>query len=90
MWVVGCIATGQFWLALPIVLAFSVGLSAVLILLGLSVVYAGRISKHQWGERRWFQRLFNAKSVRIVSIMGAALIALIGIGFCTSSGIAAK
>ena len=90
MWVVGCIATGQFWMALPVVLAFSVGLASVLILVGLSVVYAGRIGKNRWGERRWFKRLFNARTIRIMPVVGAALVIAIGLFFCATSGIAAK
>jgi ABC-type nickel/cobalt efflux system permease component RcnA len=89
-WVILCIATSQFWLALPVVLAFSVGLASVLVLIGLSVVYAGHIGQSQWGERRWFKTIFNERVVRILPIVGAALVALIGLFLCATSGIAAK
>ena len=62
----------------------------VLILVGLSVVYAGRIGKSRWGERRWFQRLFNERTIRIMPVVGAALVIAIGLFFCATSGIAAK
>jgi nickel/cobalt transporter (NicO) family protein len=90
MWVVGCIATSQFWLALPIVLSFSVGLASVLVCIGLSVVYAGRIGQSRWGQRRWFKLVFNERAMRIMPIVGAALIVAIGLFFCVTSGIGAK
>jgi ABC-type nickel/cobalt efflux system permease component RcnA len=89
MWVVGCIATGQFWLALPIVLAFSIGLAAVLVLIGLSVVYAKRIGSSRWSERRWFKTVFNERTVRVIPVLGAVIVAAIGLFFCAASGIAA-
>ena len=87
IWVIGCISTGQLWLALPIVLAFSIGLASVLILIGLSVVYAGRIGQNRWGERPWFRRIFNARTIRWLHIGGAAFVAAIGFILCATSGI---
>lgn len=83
LWVIGCIATSQFWLALPIVLAFSVGLSLVLILLGLSVVYSSRIGSSRWGQRTWFKRV-----VQWMPIVGAVIVVAIGLFMCATSGIA--
>lgn len=83
VWVIGCIATSQFWLALPIVLAFSIGLSSVLVLIGLSVVYSGRMGNSRWGERDWFKRI-----VRWLPVFGATIVIAIGIFMCSTSGIA--
>jgi ABC-type nickel/cobalt efflux system permease component RcnA len=90
MWVVGCVATNQFWLALPVVLAFSVGLAVVLILIGLSVVYAGRLGQTRLGQARWFRKVFNERTVRIMPIVGAGVIVLLGLFFCATSGIASR
>lgn len=90
MWVIGCIATSQFWLALPVVLSFSIGLASVLILIGLSVVYAGRIGQSRFGERAWFRAIFNERTRRVMPVVGAALVVVIGLFFCATSGIASK
>jgi nickel/cobalt transporter (NicO) family protein len=82
LWVIGCIATSQFWLALPIVLAFSIGLSSVLIALGLSVVYSGRIGSSRWGERAWFKQ-----TIRWLPVIGATVVIIIGLVMCATSGI---
>jgi nickel/cobalt exporter len=89
-WVLGCIATGQFSLALPIVLAFSLGLASVLILIGLTVVYSGRMGQRQWGERRWFKYVFNERTIRALPIAGAAVLTAIGLFFTATSGLGAK
>jgi nickel/cobalt transporter (NicO) family protein len=80
-WVIFCVSTGQFWQALPIVLAFSAGLASVLVCLGLSVVYAGRVGESRWGSRPWFRR-----AVRVMPVIGAALVMLIGSIMCAASG----
>ncbi len=82
-WLLGCIAVNQFWMALPIVLAFSVGLSSVLIALGLSVVYSGRVGSSRWGERAWFK-----KTIRWLPVFGATVVTIIGLVMCATSGIA--
>jgi len=87
MWVVGCIATSQFWMALPVVLAFSAGLASVLVALGLTVVYAGRLRQSRIGQYRWVRAIFNDRTVRIMPIVGAVTIVLIGLFFCASSGL---
>jgi ABC-type nickel/cobalt efflux system permease component RcnA len=85
LWVIGCIATSQFWLALPVVVAFSIGLSSVLILIGLSVVYSGRAGNRRWGERAWFQRV-----VRWLPVFGATVVVAIGLFMCATSGISSR
>lgn len=81
LWVVGCIAASQFWLALPIVLAFSIGLSSVLIALGLSVVYSGRVGSSRWGERAWFKQ-----TIRWLPVIGATVVMVIGFFMAATSG----
>jgi len=90
MWVIGCIATGQTLLALPIVLAFSVGLASVLILIGLSVVYSGRLGSRHWGNRRWFKLIFNEQTRRALPVVGAAVIIAIGLYLTAASGMSTR
>lgn len=85
VWVVGCIAASQFWLALPIVLAFSIGLSSVLIAIGLSVVYSGRMGSSRWGERAWFKT-----TIRWLPVVGATIVTAIGLFMAATSGIAGR
>jgi ABC-type nickel/cobalt efflux system permease component RcnA len=74
LWVLYCTTAGRYGLALWAVLSFSVGLSIVLILIGLSVVWSGRLGARSFGTKRWF---------RVVSkwlpIVGAALVVAIGV-----------
>jgi ABC-type nickel/cobalt efflux system permease component RcnA len=74
LWVLYCVTAGRYGLALWAVLAFSVGLAAVLILVGLSVVWGGRAGASRFRGRGWF---------RVVSkwlpIVGAGLVVAIGL-----------
>ena len=74
LWVLYCTTAGRYGLALWAVLAFSVGLASILILIGLSVVWSGRLGARSFGTKRWF---------RVVSkwlpIVGAALVVAIGV-----------
>lgn len=63
------ISAGRLGLAVPLLLAFSVGLAAVLVALGVGVVLAHRAGAARFGERRWFQAL---------PVLSAAL--LVGMG----------
>jgi nickel/cobalt exporter len=67
------ISAGKLGFALPLLLAFSIGLAAVLVALGIGVVMAHRAGASRFGERRWF---------RILPILSAAL--LIGMGLWLS------
>jgi ABC-type nickel/cobalt efflux system permease component RcnA len=77
LWVLYCVTAGRYGLAVWAVLAFSVGLASVLILIGLSVVWGGRLGGRAFGGRGWF---------RVVSkwlpIVGAALVIVIGLWLC--------
>ena len=48
---------GRLGAALPMLLAFSAGLAAVLVALGVGVVLAGRAGGRRFAERRWFRYL---------------------------------
>jgi ABC-type nickel/cobalt efflux system permease component RcnA len=63
------IAAGRLGFAVPILLAFSVGLAAVLVMLGVGVVMAHRAGATRFGEKRWF-RLLPVVSAGILVVMG--------------------
>jgi cytochrome c biogenesis protein CcdA len=63
-------AMGRLGFALPLLFAFSLGLGAVLVALGIGVVYAYRAGTKHFHESRWF---------RYLPMVSAAL--LVGIGF---------
>jgi ABC-type nickel/cobalt efflux system permease component RcnA len=75
-----CVAVSaqRLWLGLPLLLAFSAGLAAVLIALGVSVVYARRWTAGRWGDR--FHRV-----VRALPLASAALITVMGLWLCYDS-----
>lgn len=51
------ISFGRLAFAVPLLIAFSIGLAAVLVLLGVAVVLAHRRGGKKYGERRWFKML---------------------------------
>ena len=74
LWVLYCVTAGRYGLALWAVLAFSVGLAAVLVLIGLSVVWGGRAGASTFGGRRWFRVV-----AKWLPVVGAALVVVIGL-----------
>jgi ABC-type nickel/cobalt efflux system permease component RcnA len=72
------ISAQRLWLGLPLLLAFSAGLAAVLIVLGVSVVHARDWAGARWGDK--FQR-----AVRALPLASAALIAIMGLWLCYDS-----
>jgi ABC-type nickel/cobalt efflux system permease component RcnA len=74
LWVLYCVTAGRYGLAVWAVLAFSVGLAAVLILIGLSVVWGGRFGASRFGGRTWFRYVS-----RWLPVIGAALVVVIGL-----------
>ena len=62
-------AQGQIGLAIPLLLAFSVGLAAVMILLGLAVLGATRLGGRKFGDSRWF-RLLPVASALVLTVVG--------------------
>jgi ABC-type nickel/cobalt efflux system permease component RcnA len=67
------IAAGRLAFALPLLLAFSIGLAGVLVLLGLAVVAAAKAGGKRFGESRWF---------RMLPVLSAVLLVAVGAWFC--------
>lgn len=74
LWVLYCVTAGRYGLAVWAVLAFSLGLAAVLILIGLSVVWGGRAGASRFGGRGWFRVVS-----RWLPVVGAAMVVAIGL-----------
>ena len=70
------ITAGRLALAIPLLLAFSAGLAAVLVAIGMAVVYAQRHGLKEFNERRWF---------RALPIASAALLMILGIMICRAA-----
>ena len=66
------ITRGRIGVAIPMLFSFSAGLAAVLIGLGIGVVYANRSGGRRFGERRWFQ---------LLPIVTAAILIVLGLWF---------
>lgn len=61
-------AMGQLGFAIPLLIAFSLGLGAVLVGLGIGVVYAYRAGTKRFHESRWFRLLPTVSAVLLVGI----------------------
>jgi ABC-type nickel/cobalt efflux system permease component RcnA len=70
------IASHQMWLALPLLLAFSVGLAGVLVVIGVAVVKARNRVAARWSEGRF---------VRALPLVSAVLVTAIGLWLCRDS-----
>ena len=68
--------TGHLRLALPLLLAFSAGLAAVLILIGIFVVKAKGFAGSRWGDSRFF---------RMLPVASAATVTVLGLWLCYTS-----
>src|SRR5581483_1585454 len=73
---VGAVSGGLLDFALPVLLAFSAGLAAVLVLIGIAVVKAKGTVGRSWSESRIFKAL---------PIVSAALVTCIGLWLCYHS-----
>ncbi len=60
------IAAGRLKFAIPMLVAFSVGLAIVLVALGIGVVLAHRAGLSRFGERSWFKALPIASALLLV------------------------
>jgi ABC-type nickel/cobalt efflux system permease component RcnA len=70
------IAAQRLWLGLPLLLAFSAGLAAVLVLIGIAVVYAqGRIGARWSDSRLW----------KMLPVASAAMLLVMGLWLCHDS-----
>lgn len=66
-------ALNRVGFAIPLLFAFSVGLGAVLVMLGVGVVYAHKAGAMRFSESRWF---------RLLPMVSAALLLGIGLWLC--------
>jgi ABC-type nickel/cobalt efflux system permease component RcnA len=71
------IAAQRLWLGLPLLLAFSAGLAGVLVVIGVSVVYAqGRIGGTRWADSRAW---------RLLPVISAGFLVVLGLWLCRDS-----
>ena len=70
------VGSNEFWLALPLLLAFSAGLAGVLVLIGILVVKTRGFLGSRWGEGRL---------VRALPLLSAVAITGIGLWLCAQS-----
>jgi ABC-type nickel/cobalt efflux system permease component RcnA len=71
------ISSQRLWLGLPLLLAFSAGLAAVLVALGISVVAARKYAGARWGGEERFRGV-----VRVLPLVSAVLILAMGLWLC--------
>ena len=70
------ISAHRLWLALPLLVAFSAGLAAVLIVIGIGVVYLKGFASSRWGTGRL---------VRALPLVSASLVMVLGLWLCYDS-----
>ena len=61
-------ALNRVGFAIPLLFAFSAGLGAVLVMLGVGVVYAHRAGAMRFGDSRWFKLLPMASAAALLAI----------------------
>jgi ABC-type nickel/cobalt efflux system permease component RcnA len=67
------IGMNLLWLAVPMLLAFSAGLAAVLVLIGVLVVHARRFLDGRWSDSR---------AIRLLPVLSALFITAMGVLVC--------
>lgn len=65
---VAATAMNRVGFAIPLLIAFSAGLGTVLVVLGISVVYAYRMGANRYREQRWFQVLPMVSAVFLIGV----------------------
>jgi ABC-type nickel/cobalt efflux system permease component RcnA len=78
------VAAHRLWLGVPLLLAFSAGLAAVLVVLGIVVVQAGDAVHTRLGGRARFEKI-----VRVLPTLSAAVITALGLFLAFTSARAA-
>ena len=63
-----CAQTGKLAFALPLLVSFSVGLSAVLALIGVFVVLLHRLGRGSFRDRAWLRFLPTASAVLLMGM----------------------
>jgi ABC-type nickel/cobalt efflux system permease component RcnA len=74
------ISAQRLWLGVPLLLAFSAGLAGVLVALGASVVWA-----RNWAIARWGEGPRMTRVVRMLPLLSAAVITVLGLWLCYDS-----
>lgn len=74
------IAKQRLWLGLPLLLAFSAGLAAVLIAIGIGVVCARNVADARWGRTERLAPLLKA-----LPLISAVVVMLLGLWLCYDS-----
>jgi ABC-type nickel/cobalt efflux system permease component RcnA len=72
-----CVKWQRPELAFPLVVAFSAGLASVLVLIGLSVVYAQRFPLARWGDSPRLKRF-----LRLLPTLSALIVIALGLWMC--------
>jgi nickel/cobalt exporter len=70
------ISARMLWLALPLLVAFSLGLAAVLVAIGLAVVYAKGVAGARWSDSRVW---------RALPLASATVLVVLGLWLCRES-----
>jgi ABC-type nickel/cobalt efflux system permease component RcnA len=79
---IAAVAMDRVGFAIPLLLAFSAGLGAVLVGLGVGVVYAHRAGATRFKDKRWF---------RLLPVISAVFLVAIGLWLCVQGiGMALK
>ena len=68
------VALRRVGFGLFLILAFSVGLAAVLIAIGILMVYAGRLMAHFRSDSPLITRWLPLTSSAVISVLGAAIV----------------
>jgi nickel/cobalt exporter len=69
----GAVSMGRVGFGLLLIVAFSLGLAAVLIVTGLLVVYARRLMARVHGEGRLITRWLPLTSAAVITLVGVAM-----------------
>ncbi len=67
------VATGLLWLALPMLLVFSLGLAGVLVAVGIAVVSVKQFAQSRWGDSRL---------VKALPVISACVVIALGFWLC--------
>jgi nickel/cobalt exporter len=70
---IATVGKNALWLTLPLVLAFSAGLAATLVAIGIAVVYVKGSAASRWGDSRL---------IRSLPLISAALVTALGLWLC--------